>query len=150
MSDTITTNLYRRSDGNALSGSSCFRSPQVVTPLLARIWAIQSCMNSPLKRPSWKINPKPSPTCLKCLKIRDSSSNCEKSSSIMIFVISSMPNPAASIEATIAPADVPATRRKLYGSGWFANTLMAPTRPAPFTPPPSRTRSAFVIVVSNL
>jgi hypothetical protein len=48
--------------------------------------------------------------------------------------------PAATKAATIDPADVPATRLKLTPARMSCST--APTKPSPFTPPPSSTRSA--------
>ena len=59
----------------------------------------------------------------------------------MIRANSSAVAPAARKAATIDPAEVPAIRLNAYPLSIKAST--APTRPSPFTPPPSSTRSAL-------
>src|SRR5690606_26911476 len=84
------------------------------------------------------------PTLAIALPSRPWSRNLRRSieramSSSRSYDSSEMPN-AASTAETIAPAEVPAVRRKRYPAS--VRTLTAPTSPRPRTPPPSRIRSA--------
>ncbi|MNP32379.1 hypothetical protein D3C76_1255570 [compost metagenome] len=76
------------------------------------------------------------------LKIRDLVRKEEKGICLMMSLMSSEVNPAASKEATIAPDDVPASLRKTTFA--CSADLTAPAREIPLTPPPSNT--ALIII----